>query len=48
MEKQKIDNSKRTPVRVATRAMGYVSFIDNFNPGKKSEYDHRKYFKEPV
>ena len=31
-----------------SRAMGYVRPVDNFNTGKRAEYEERKTFKENI
>ena len=36
----------RTPCEVYTRVMGYLRPVSNYNVGKKSEFDSRKYFDE--
>jgi anaerobic ribonucleoside-triphosphate reductase len=43
-----IENCQRTRCEVWSRAMGYMRPTSNFNPGKKSEFNDRKYFKESV
>jgi hypothetical protein len=37
---------KRTRCENWSRAMGYMRPTSNFNPGKKSEFNDRKYFTE--
>lgn len=37
---------KRTKCEKFSRAMGYYRPVDNFNIGKKQEFDDRKTFKE--
>lgn len=36
----------RRPVECWTRVMGYFRPVSSFNEGKKSEFGHRKWFKE--
>lgn len=36
----------RRPVECWTRVMGYFRPVSSFNKGKKSEFYHRKWFKE--
>lgn len=38
--------AKRTKCETFSRAMGYIRPIDNFNIGKRAEYEERKTFKE--
>lgn len=37
---------KRTKCEVFSRAMGYIRPVENFNIGKRAEYEERKLFKE--
>ena len=47
MELKKIlENAKRVPCEIWTRAMGYCRPVSNFNKGKQSEFKERKYFTE--
>lgn len=41
-----LDESKRQPVECFSRAMGFIRPIDNFNIGKRQEYEERNLFKE--
>lgn len=36
----------RVPCEVYTRVMGYIRPVSWYNPGKKTEFYSRKYFKE--
>lgn len=40
------DGNKHQLTEVWTRVMGYFRPYENFNVGKKSEFEERKYFKE--
>jgi hypothetical protein len=42
----KIDDSQRTKCEVWTRVMGYCRPVSNFNKGKKSEFEERRFFTE--
>lgn len=37
---------ERTKCEVFSRSMGYIRPVDNFNIGKRAEYEERKTFKE--
>ena len=37
---------KRTKCEVFSRSMGFIRPIENFNIGKRSEFEERKTFKE--
>jgi len=39
---------KKQKCEVFSRSMGYIRPVDNFNIGKRSEYEERKTFKENV
>lgn len=41
-----MDNSKRQPCEVVSRAMGFLRPISFFNIGKRAEFEERKTFKE--
>lgn len=41
-------NYGRTRTSVWSRSMGYIRPIENFNIGKRAEYEERKTFKENV
>ena len=41
-------NQKRTKCKVFSRAMGYIRPVDNFNAGKKAEFNERNTFKENI
>lgn len=43
-----MDNSKRQKCSVWSRSMGYIRPIDNFNIGKRAEFEERKTFQESV
>ncbi len=43
---QKLEDHERQKCEVWTRCMGYFRPVDNFNEGKKSEFNERKCFKE--
>ena len=43
-----MDNKKRQKAEIFSRSMGYVRPIENFNIGKRSEFEERKTFKENV
>lgn len=42
----KVNVSERQPVECWTRVMGYFRPYSQFNKGKKSEFDDRKWFLE--
>lgn len=39
---------KRQKCETFSRSMGYIRPIDNFNIGKRSEFEERKTFKENI
>ena len=39
---------KRQECEVFSRSMGYIRPIDNFNIGKRAEFEERKTFKENI
>lgn len=39
---------KRQPTEVFSRSMGYIRPVDNFNIGKRAEFEERKTFKENI
>ncbi len=39
--------TRKIPVRTYSRIVGYFEAIDNWNPGKKSEFADRKMIKFP-
>ena len=41
-----LPNSERQPCEIWTRVMGYFRPKSDFNSGKKSEFEERKYFSE--
>ena len=41
-----LTDEERQPCEVWTRVMGYFRPYNNFNKGKKSEFDERKWFEE--
>ena len=41
-------NFGRTKTSVWSRSMGYIRPIDNFNIGKRAEFEERKTFKENI
>ena len=43
-----MDNSKRHPCEVVSRAMGFLRPISYFNIGKRAEFEERKTFKENI
>ena len=43
-----MDNSKRQPCEVVSRAMGVLRPISYFNIGKRAEFEERKTFKQSV
>lgn len=47
MEEIKLEDSERQPCEVWSRVMGYHRPVQNYNPGKKQEYDDREMYKEP-
>ena len=40
--------SERTKCTVWTRVMGYHRAIENFNAGKRGEFEERAHFNEPT
>ena len=38
---------ERTKCEVFSRSMGFIRPVDNFNIGKRSEFEERKTFTEP-
>lgn len=42
------EETKRTKCETFSRAMGYIRPVDNFNTGKRAEYEERKTFKESI
>ena len=52
MEKYEILGGKMTKTRqkceVFSRSMGFIRPVDNFNIGKRAEYEERKTFRESV
>jgi anaerobic ribonucleoside-triphosphate reductase len=40
----KLDDKERQPCEIWTRVMGYFRPVSEFNVGKKSEANDRKYF----
>lgn len=47
-EDEAVPEAKRVRCEIWTRVMGYHRPVDQFNPGKQSEYRQRVAFKEPV
>lgn len=47
-EKIELKDSERTPCEIWTRVMGYFRPLMNFNKGKVSEYNERKYFNQKI
>ena len=43
-----MDNSKRQPCEVVSRAMGFLRPISYFNIGKRAEFEERNTFKENI
>ncbi len=43
-----LDNAERQKCEIYTRVMGYHRPVSEFNLGKKSEYNQRTCFYEPV
>ena len=43
-----MDNSKRQPCEVVSRAMGFLRPISYFNIGKRQEFEERNTFKENI
>ena len=43
-----MDNSKRQPCEIFSRAMGFYRPVSYFNIGKRAEFEERKTFKENV
>ena len=41
-------NKKRQKCEVFSRSMGFIRPIENFNIGKRSEFEERKTFKENI
>lgn len=41
-------NFGRTKCSVWSRSMGFIRPVDNFNIGKRAEYEERKTFKENI
>ena len=41
-------NFGRTKTSVWSRSMGYIRPVDNFNIGKRAEFEERKTFKENI
>ena len=41
-----LSDEERQPVECWTRVMGYFRPVSQFNNGKKSEYNERKWFEE--
>lgn len=39
---------KRQKCEVFSRSMGFIRPVDNFNIGKRAEYEERKTFKENI
>lgn len=50
LQKEKVMNkkNKRQSCEVFSRSMGFIRPIENFNIGKRSEFEERKTFKENV
>ena len=46
MEGVKIIRAKRQSCEVFSRSMGYIRPIENFNTGKRAEFEERKTFTE--
>ncbi len=42
-----LDDAERQKCEIWSRVMGYYRPTSNYNVGKKSEYDDRKFFAEP-
>lgn len=42
-----LEEIKGTACEVYTRIVGYLRTVDNWNPGKREEYSHRKLYAEP-
>gem|GEM_PF-1741482 len=45
-KRRKLEESERQKCEVWTRCMGYFRPVSNFNDGKKSEFEERKYFNQ--
>ncbi len=45
-QKSNMENTKRTRTEVYSRVVGYLRPIEQWNDGKKSEFDDRKVFKD--
>lgn len=43
-----MDNSKRQPCEIFSRAMGFYRPVSYFNIGKRAEFEERKTFKENI
>lgn len=43
-----MDNNKRQKCSIWSRSMGYIRPIDNFNIGKRAEFEERNTFKENI
>lgn len=43
-----MDNSKRQPCEIFSRAMGFYRPVSYFNIGKRAEFEERNTFKENV
>lgn len=48
IEGVEIKNSERTPCEIWTRVMGYFRPYSQYNKGKKSEFEERKWFSESL
>ncbi|MDR0942448.1 MAG: anaerobic ribonucleoside-triphosphate reductase [Holosporales bacterium] len=50
MENKKIEltDDERTVCECWSRVMGFYRPVENYNAGKKSEFEERKCFKEPT
>lgn len=48
LNKLGIDDSERQGCECWTRVMGYFRETKRYNPGKLSEYNERKFYKEDV
>ena len=46
--KQELDTVQGTSTEVYTRIVGYYRSVNNWNPGKREEYDHRRVFTELI
>jgi len=47
VKKFELKNEERQRCEIWTRVMGYHRPVSAFNPGKKGEYDERRWFVEP-